>query len=201
MPPFVIAIHPDEVDLGAALIVAAAGAVRRDGGGVVAAWDVFHTNVPLPTERAVEAMLTAAEATLACPCACFSFLDRPRPRAPGLVSADAVFDEDWRELAFEPALAALDADVAAGGLGLAISNGVALRSLGREAAFRPGILHLRPCRPGDEVYRTKDVFTRGGFPTLVVSDTVVPGGISAHEGLEWCARLAAHMAADLLVAA
>lgn len=39
MPPLIIAIHPNEVALGAALIVAAAGAVRHGNSGICAAWD------------------------------------------------------------------------------------------------------------------------------------------------------------------
>jgi len=195
--PLSIALHPEEVALGASLIVAAAGAVRR-GGGVVAAWDFFHaTNVPTRTDVAVAAMLQMAAAQLDVPCVCFRFRSQPLARALGLVPARGRLTDGEDGLLFEPALAALAADVAAGAAALVVSNGLRTGFAPQAPApFLPGVLRLRPCER-EVLDSREDAFAESGFPTLVVSDRVNANGRSAHEGLELCARLAARLASDL----
>jgi len=199
--PLVIAIHPDEVALGTALILAAADAVRR-GGGLVAAWEYVHAATPFDgvgwTEEAVGEMLGAAVATLACPSACLRFAARPEVRTPGVVPAPAVPVRDNDGLLFAPTLAVLAADVAAGALGLIVSDGQRVLSApDAKAPFAPGVLRLHPSYHGVGWHTEHDAFAEAGFPTLLVSTSVVPNRYSAHEALELCAGLAARMAEDL----
>jgi len=115
----------------------------------------------------------------------------PRPHDCGTACA-----EESRQLEFDPALALLAADVAAGGFGLIVSNGLPTHLIPEtKASFRPGILRLHPCTRGKSPDSTPDVLAKAGFPTLAVSDTAATGARSAHEALELCAQLAAHMAA------
>jgi len=197
MPPPYFAIHPDEVALGTAFIVAAARAVRR-GGGLVAAWDYTHRMEPLlSSDIGVAQMLDAVPDG---PAASFCFRTALGPRSPGLVSA--LSTQERGGLFFQPPLNALAAEVQAGGFGLIVSNG--LRTLPTDAdaqvPFHPGILRINPCSWGARVH-DRDIFAHSRFPTLVVSDQVAAGCHSAHEILDSCARLAAYMAADLRAAA
>jgi len=191
MTPVSINLHPDEVELGATLIVAAAGAVQRPGGGVVAAWDFTHVTDPLyHAEHGVARMCEAAAARLRCPCRCFAFKVLPQNHGSGLIPANP---GPWPTggLVFEPMLDALAESVRAGDLALVVADGRrTVATAEAMAPLHPGILRFRPCGYGEPLVADLDAFAEAGFPTLVVSSDVVPGRWSAHEVLELSARLA-----------
>lgn len=192
-----IHLHPEDVAAGAALIVAAAGAVRQ-GGGLVAAWDYSHLMTPYyPSEEAAAAMLALAGQRLGCPTSCFQFKTTVHARMPELRPIPTVPPEEDR-LLFEPALAALTAEVAAGAFGLLVSNGMPTFLEPNPAAlFRPGVLRLHPGQFGQFSSDDIDVLARTGIPTLIVSSSATPGALSSHELLDCCRLLAARMAEEM----
>jgi len=197
MPPPVILLHSDEVAFGTALIQSAIRAVCRDGGGLVAAWDLTHTMPPqISAEAAVARMLAGVDGA-GRSSTCFCFRSTPGVRRPGLVPphSSEMEQDSWRR--FEPSLAVLAAEVAAGGLGLLVSIGPPPHAdTDAKMPFRPGILRFYP---STSTWDSTDspVFGEAGFPTLIVSPQVEKVGRSAHERLELCTRLATYMAEDL----
>jgi len=184
---FVVAISPHEVALGSALIRAAA---TGRGAGLVAAWAHIHLLRPLLfAEQQLIKMLAAVEAVETS--SSFCFRTTPGPRTPGLVPHFG--DADEISL-FEPTLAILATEVAAGAGALIVSNGLHGED-GAPPIRRPGVLRILPCT-WDESQDEHDVFAQAGFPTLVISPDVVPHSRSAHEILELCAQLAAHLAVE-----
>jgi len=186
MAPFLICLHPDEVAIGAALIVAAAGAVQRPGGGVAAAWGLY----PLyQAERGMAAMCQAAAAHLRCPCRCFAFQADPQLVTLGPVPPPVRWPKGGGR-SFDPTLSRLATEVGGGALGLLMDDGWGTASDPRtKVSFRPGILHLCPSYPGDSPTGVGDAFVEAGFPTLIVSAEVPLRRWSAHEVLDLSAQL------------
>lgn len=197
--PFVLHLHSDDVAAGTALILAAAGAVRRASGGVVAGWDFCHLLAPLfPTERSVGQMLRAVAERLGCRCSSFRFTATPQHWEAGLVPAAGLPTEAPRRQLASPIAALAEQVQTTGALALLVSNGLrGVDSFESNPFFLPGILRVLPCTLSDELLLEDDLFGVAGFPTLILSDLVAPGALSGHELLERCGQLATRMAADL----
>jgi len=191
---FALCLHPDEVATGAALIVAAAEAVRQPQGEVLAAWDYSHTMLPYsPSERGVRAMLGAAAAALDGPQACVRFKAGLSRRAPGLVAAPLSRRPRPGHLNLETVLERLDTTGRAGGLRILVSNDLRNPQFTAVPAFRPGVLCLYPGLHRESL-TALDAISRMGFATLMITPDVDLHPRSAHERLELCAALAACMA-------
>lgn len=191
-----VRIHPDEVALGAALIAAAAAAVRLPLGKMVVAWECTHTQLPVdPTDLAVRQMLEAAGQRVG-GCDCFRFRMAPEPRIPGPLVPLVAKSHPPARVRFEPAVRALARSVRVdGAFGVVVSTGLpSYQEPEATVCSRPGILRISPGWPGDDEFRLDDVFAVAGFPTLHVTEDVAFGARSAHEGLELCAWLGDRMA-------
>lgn len=197
--PLTLYLNPQDVATGALLLVAAAGAVRRPQGILLAAWNYYHAMQPhSASELAVRDMLNAAAGAIDTTCACFCFKDEPSRHTSGLVPLPTPNRFPPILSRFPRAIEALATAVCTdGAFAVVVSNGRdALPGAESRPVFRPGILRLNPC--GDEVaYATEDVFSELGFPTLTITPYAKRDRMSSHERLELCGQLAARMAEDV----
>jgi len=192
--PLIVAIHPDDLVAGVALIGAAADTVCPPQGGVVAAWDYAGLS-PL-AEDSVDPLLRAATVRLSRPRSCFG-LRSAQIHLPGLVPSAWPAAPPLARSPFAQLVVDLAHEVDANGaLGLIVSMGSNAIEVQPPPPFSPGILHILPLHGALAVaFHEHDAFAVAGFPTLTFSRRA--SRLSAHEILDCCGQLAARMAEDL----